>query len=75
MTFKEFVDWCNEHACDGCWSMATAQCCIAIINEVRTAPFWRRKKQWREYEEMIAAEIVGPINSKIRELQEATTDD
>lgn len=68
MKFKEFVNWCNERACDGCWSMETAILCIGIIEEIRKIPFWRRKKIWAEQEKFILEEIVQPINQKMKEL-------
>ena len=34
MKFKEFTNWCNERACDGCWGMLEAIACINLINEV-----------------------------------------
>lgn len=30
MKFKEFVNWCNERACDGCWGMLEAIACINL---------------------------------------------
>lgn len=44
MKFKEFVNWCNERACDGCWGMLTAMASIDLIQQVRKIPFWRREK-------------------------------
>ena len=48
MKFKEFVNWCNERACDGCWGMSEAITCIGIMNEVKEKPFWKREKYWKE---------------------------
>ena len=39
MKFKEFVNWCNERTCDGCWGMLEAMTCIDLINEIRKIPF------------------------------------
>lgn len=46
MKYKEFVDWCNERACDGCWDMETATLCLNVITTMKSVPFWRRKKLW-----------------------------
>lgn len=46
MTYKEFIAWCNERACDGCWDMETAIHCLNIITVMKSVPFWRRKKLW-----------------------------
>lgn len=48
MKYKEFVAWCNNRACDGQWSMATAVHCISIMREIRNLPFWKREKEWQK---------------------------
>ncbi len=69
MKFKDFVSWCNERACDGCWGMITAMACIDLIQTIKKQPFWKREKIWKqEYEKRVLDEIVNPINSKIDEL-------
>ena len=72
MTFKEFLSWCNERAADGRWSLGTAVCCAEVIDDVRSVPFWRRKRKWREYERTVVDYVVEPINERIREVKEAT---
>nr|DAQ02035.1 MAG TPA: hypothetical protein [Caudoviricetes sp.] len=44
MSFKEFVRWCNERACDGCWGMLTAMACIDLIQQVRKNPFLEKRE-------------------------------
>jgi hypothetical protein len=70
MTFKEFKAWCNERACDGCWSYFTAIFCMDIVKEVNRKPFWRREKFWQvfNFEYEIEGTIVKPINEKIEAL-------
>lgn len=68
MTFKEFVEWCNERACDGCWGMIEAMACMDIVSNIRKLPFWKRKKAWKEKEQQVLDEIVNPINRKIEEM-------
>lgn len=69
MKFKEFVAWCNERACDGCWGMNTAVSCIEVMNEVRKQPFWKREKVWQEkYADFYTKNIVEVINNKIKEM-------
>ena len=68
MTFKRFVEWCNNRACDGCWGMTEVMACIDIISEIRKLPFWKRKKAWKEKEPQVLDEIVNPINKKIEEM-------
>lgn len=66
MKFKEFVDWCNERACDGCWGMNTAMVCIDIMGDVKKQRFWRREKYWREnLEADVMEQIVNPTNALI----------
>lgn len=70
MKFKEFVEWCNKRACDGCWSRQTAIICIDIMRDVREKPFWKRESRWQELdrEYHIISGIVNPINAKIKEI-------
>lgn len=34
MTYKEFLDFCNDRACDGQWGMLEAMSCIKIVEEI-----------------------------------------
>ena len=65
MTFKEFNEWCNCRACDGCWSANTATYCTAICRKINALPFWKRKKAWDEAKDFIEKEIVQVIDKKI----------
>lgn len=69
MKYKEFVEWCNQRACDGCWGMQTAIICSEIMKDVRKQPFWKREKYWRENcEKEVLEEIVNPLNQKRKEM-------
>ena len=68
MTFKEFVEWCNDRACDGCWGMIESMVCMDISSNIRKRPFWKRKKAWMEKQQQVLDEIVNPINRKIEEM-------
>ena len=61
MTFKEFNEWCNRRACDGCWDMSTAICCIEICGKIKALPFWKRDKEWNKLKDYIEREIVQVI--------------
>ena len=74
MSYREFREWCNQRACDGCWGMYEAMICIDICGEIQRLPFWKRKKKWREYERDIVTQIVEPTNAKIREVTEVQHD-
>lgn len=68
MSFKEFVEWCNERSCDGYWDMITSMTCASIIIKVKKISFWKRKKFWKDiYENRVLEEIVNPINKKIED--------
>lgn len=69
MTYKEFVSWCNDRACDGCWSMGTAMYCIEVMNNINHSPFWKRKKEWLKVKDEIERDVVSVINAKIQELK------
>lgn len=68
MKYREFEDWCNDRAHDGCWGMKEAIICIRCIEDIQSRPFWKRKERWREVEEDIVSIIVNPINEKISEV-------
>lgn len=70
MKFKEFVNWCNERACDGRWGMLEAIACINVINEIMKIQFWKREKIWKEnYEQQVLEEIINPIEKKLKEME------
>lgn len=74
MKFKEFTNWCNERACDGCWGMLEAIACINLINEIMKIQFWKREKIWKEnYEQQALEEIINPIEKKLEEVQNDKT--
>lgn len=70
MTYKEFSDWCNKRACDGCWGMNEAVFCIDILDKVQKQPFWKRERKWQELNSQysIQESIVDIINQKIVEV-------
>lgn len=71
MIFKEFEEWCNERAGDGCWPKKTAMFCIEVIRNVRRESFLNRERAWQALNKMgkIEETIVRPINVKIEELE------
>ena len=69
MTFKQFVKWCNDRACDGCWGYIDAMQCIEVMRDVRTYPFWKREDYWQHhYMHSTVIKIVTQINKKIAEV-------
>ena len=69
MTYKEFVNWCNRRACDGCWSMGTAIYCIEVVKKINDLPFWKRKKEWLKVKDTIEKDVVSVINAKIEAMK------
>lgn len=68
MTFKEFMEWCNDRACDGFWSRREV---LDILDDVRKKLPWRREKYWKKrYESRVTQQIVIPINKRIEEFYE-----
>lgn len=65
MTYKEFTAWCNERACDGCWGTETAKVCLGVIDIIKSAPFWRRKKLWLVIKDDVEV-VVSITNDKLR---------
>ena len=67
MEYKEFTDWCNQRACDGCWGLQEAVICLDIIEKVQKTSIFKRKNKWKEVEP-VANEIVTKTNEKIKEV-------
>lgn len=67
MTYKEFREWCNERACDGCWGAREAIFCCEIMARINRLPFWKRKKAWSGCKEEVEKLVIAPINQKIKE--------
>lgn len=71
MKFKEFANWCNERACDGCWGMKEAMLCCEICQTIYNKPFWKREKFWKECcKNTVVLQIIEQTNKKIKELQD-----
>ena len=71
MKYKEFVQWCNQRACDGCWGTEEAIVCIEVMGDIQKEPFWRREKVWRKkFEVFIVDTIVCPTNELIESMRE-----
>lgn len=70
MTYKEFVKWCNQRACDGRWGSSAARLAIDVIPIINEVPFWKREKIWQKLNAWLEIEeqIVKPIEEKIKEL-------
>ena len=68
MKFKEFTDWCNRRACDGCWGMTEAICCCETAEAVYKFPFWKREKMWREIYRDNIMPVVNATNQRIKEV-------
>lgn len=70
MTYKEFLAWCNDRACDGFWSLEVALCCTDLAHRLYRKPFWKRKKEWLKIKDEIEIEkVVYAINEKIQALK------
>ncbi len=48
MTYKEFGNWCNKHAADGCWPLSVALTCCEEYAKVLQLPFFKRRKKLKE---------------------------
>lgn len=68
MTFKEFREWCNLRAADGCWSMETAIFCLGLATEINKLWFWKREKEWKKHEKYVLENVVNPIKEKMMAL-------
>lgn len=67
MTFKQFKQWCNKRACDGCWGSHDALYCMNLIQNMMKSPWYRRNKIWKTIETQVLYAVVSQINQKIQE--------
>ena len=73
MKYKEFNDWCNQRAADGCWGLREAIACIEACSAISNMPFWRREKAWKQYEGRETLEkIVEETNKIIEKVRQGT---
>ena len=68
MTFKEFKQWCNDRACDGCWGSHDALYCINLVRNMMKIPWWKRCRTWKKIEIQVVSAVVTPINQKRQEM-------
>lgn len=64
MTYKQFIQWCNNRACDGRWSINAFIVCKSIIKNIEHLPFWKRKKEWLKIKDEVEKDIVSVTNKK-----------
>lgn len=66
MKFREFNSWCNNRAQDGHWGLEEAITCCDVNRKIRSLPFWKREKYWKQhYEKFIVERIIEPTNQLI----------
>lgn len=66
MTFKEFETWCNERACDGCWSMLTA----IVFNDIRERAKLRKEIKEKERENLSLSRLVEERNMQLQKAKD-----
>ena len=71
MKFRDFVSWCNNRACDGCWGMKRLCCASTSCSRSESSLFGDVKKEWRRINEgnWVVTMIVDPINAKIAKVK------
>lgn len=67
MNFREFRRWCNDRACDGCWSLDVEKFCIGLLDNMQKIPFWKKRKAWNKIKNGVIHAVVIPTNIKIQE--------
>lgn len=64
MTYKGFLKWANDRACDGRWGLDTAMACTQMATLLYSVPWFRRKKLWKEMQgDEFVKQIVVPVNA------------
>ena len=65
MKYKEFNNWCNQRAADGCWGLKEAMTCIDACHMFSNIPFWKRERIWRESKSRAVLEEIVTETNKI----------
>ena len=63
MTYKQFGNWCNKRAADGCWPLSIALTCCEEYSKVLKLSFFKRRKKLKENIPEEFEEIVEVINN------------
>ena len=67
MTYKGFLKWANDRACDGRWGLDVAMACTQMATLLYSVPWFRRKKLWQEMQgDEFVEQIVVPTNVKYK---------
>ena len=58
MTYKKYINWCDDRAMDGRWPLTIALICCGEANKVYQLSFWKRHKKMKteipqEYTDMV----------------------
>lgn len=70
MSYKQFLSWCNDRACDGRWSKENAVYCINVIDTINAQPFWKRNRIWnKSFALYVIYKIVLPTDSLIKKYE------
>ena len=72
MKYKEFNNWCNERACDGCWGLNEAMTCIDICHLFSYIPKWKQEKAWQHF---LSRDVLEQIVIETNEIIEKTKQD
>ena len=68
MTWKQFQQWCDKRARDGCWGYQESILCIDVMKMIRQLPFWKRARVLNQIKHRMMVEVITPTNKKIEEL-------
>lgn len=73
MKYKEFNDWCNQRASDGCWGMKEALACVDMCHLFSYIPKRKREQAWKEfYSRDVLEQIVVETNKIIEKSKKDT---
>lgn len=65
MTYKGFLKWANDRACDGQWDLDVAMFCTEIATRLYSVPWFKRNKLWCALQgNEIVQQIVNPTNAR-----------
>ena len=48
MTYKEFINWTNDRAADGKWSLVLCSMCIEVRKAVEKVPSYYHERAWKQ---------------------------
>ena len=66
MTFKEFITWCNQRACDGVWTFLESFYFRSVIYAIGRYCRKDREREWQFMYHSEAKEYIDAVEARMK---------